>query len=112
MGSRRIKEYIRNTGIEPFVWLFALLYLWFSFPISSDDISICPLYHLGIQGCPGCGLGKSVSYALNGEFENSLKVHLLGIPAAIILFYRIFTLLLNPIKLRRTGILTTTQKEL
>jgi hypothetical protein len=82
-------------GIEPIVWLGALLWLGLSEPQSNLSFSLCPLANLGLKFCPGCGLGRSISYALHGNFLQSIHLHLLGIPAILILAYRTVSLVIH-----------------
>lgn len=78
---------------EAVLWLFALLYLAVSNPFIESAFTLCPLKNLGFQYCPGCGLGRSVSFLLHGELAQSLQSHILGIPATMILLFRAFSLL-------------------
>jgi hypothetical protein len=77
---------------ELVVWLGGLLILAFSYPVSGH-FSLCPLANVGILWCPGCGIGRSISYLFHGEIILSFKHHWFGIPALIILMYRIWQLL-------------------
>lgn len=53
----------------------------------------CPLANLGIQWCPGCGLGRSITQLFHGNIAESLKLHWFGIPALLIICMRVVTLL-------------------
>ncbi|WP_240618525.1 DUF2752 domain-containing protein [Pedobacter yonginense] len=58
--------------------------------------TLCPLANLGFENwCPGCGLGRSISHILHGEFSNSFSEHWFGLPALLIILYRIYTLTYN-----------------
>ncbi len=81
-----------NDRREAFIWLLAILILAFSEP-GINHLSICPLANLGFEFCPGCGLGRSVSLLLHGEFDASLRMHYLGLFATGILTFRIIQLL-------------------
>jgi len=48
---------------------------------------------MGITWCPGCGLGHSIAFLLHGDLRNSFHAHWLGVPALIIILYRIFDLI-------------------
>jgi hypothetical protein len=50
------------------------------------------LANLGFNWCPGCGLGRSLSHLLHGELRQSIQMHWFGIPALLVLLYRIFIL--------------------
>ena len=82
---------IRTFPHEALVWISALIALSIYYP-SGEHVSLCPLYQLGIEFCPGCGLGRSISYALHGEIMTSLSTHPLGIFAVIVLSLRIIRL--------------------
>jgi len=53
---------------------------------------LCPLKLLGLNWCPGCGLGHSISFLFHGDFNNSLHAHWFGIPALAIIVHRVYTL--------------------
>jgi hypothetical protein len=73
-------------------WVTALVSLAFTDPAGPAHFSICPLKAMGITWCPGCGLGHSISWLFRGDIRNSFQAHWLGIPALIIILYRIYTL--------------------
>ena len=81
------------VGVEALIWMAALIFLALTAPVETAHFTICPFSATGIDFCPGCGLGRSVSYVLHGEFTNSLSVHPLGIFALIVLFTRIISLI-------------------
>lgn len=80
-------------NLEVIFWTFALIYLAFFNNVHSTHFTICPLSNLGIEHCPGCGLGNSISLFFSGDFIESFKAHILGIPAVSILVYRILSLI-------------------
>ena len=84
-----------SVGLEPFVWIGALVYFALIDPSASTSLSICPLHNLGFQYCPGCGLGRSISFLLHGDILSSIQTHLLGIPAALVLGGRTISILAN-----------------
>jgi hypothetical protein len=47
---------------------------------------------MGITWCPGCGLGHAISFLFHGDLKSSFHAHWLGVPAVIIIGYRIFSL--------------------
>ena len=93
--TARLKQIYFRSGIEPFVWIAALLYLGLSTPTENAHFTICPLAYIGIVHCPGCGLGHSVSYALHGDLPRSFHAHMLGVPAILILTARIASIFKN-----------------
>lgn len=80
---------VRNLNIELIFWLAGLLYLAFS-PLNSEShFTICPLNNLGFDYCPGCGLGRSIIYIFHLNIIESVSIHPLGVPALIIIIFRI-----------------------
>lgn len=55
---------------------------------TDSTTSFCILKNIGIDWCPGCGLGHAIHYALHLEFAKSVQEHILGIPATLIIFYQ------------------------
>ena len=90
-----IKKLWAFIGLEAFVWICGLFYLIF---INSPEVShftICPISNLGFDLCPGCGLGNSISYLINGNLEASIHSHPLGSFAFVIIVTRIISLIKN-----------------
>jgi Protein of unknown function (DUF2752) len=77
---------------ELIIWCCALIYLAFINNPGTEHFTICPFKNLGIDFCPGCGLGNSISFMLHGDIKSSFAVHPFGIAALIILVLRIITL--------------------
>ena len=71
---------------EVIIWNGALIAL--GLMNADSTTSFCILKNLGISWCPGCGLGHAIHYALHFEFAKSIQAHILGIPAALIIFYQ------------------------
>lgn len=101
----KIFQSIKLVGFEGIIWITALVYLaFFNNPFQSH-FTICPLSNAGFEHCPGCGLGNSVSFLFNGYFSESFDTHLLGIPAILIIVYRIYSI----IKFNRNKLIPTTK---
>ena len=81
------------VGVEALFWMAAIIFLALIEPAESTHFTICPFSAIGIDFCPGCGLGRSVSYFLHGDFSTSLAVHPLGIFALIVLTTRVISLI-------------------
>lgn len=88
-----IKKYCSVIGFEAFIWITGLIYLIFFSPVEQTHFSICPLKNAGIEFCPGCGLGHSITLFFHGHFIESFQTHPLGFIAVIIIVHRIYTLL-------------------
>ena len=85
--------FFNRIGFEAFVWITSLLFLAFINLPGTTHFTICPLNNLGIEFCPGCGLGNSISYLLHGNLTASFAAHPLGIFALMIILFRIISLL-------------------
>ena len=81
------------VGVEALFWMAAIIFLAFIEPTESTHFTLCPFSAMGIDFCPGCGLGRSVSYILHGEITNSLSLHPLGVFAIIVLTTRVISLI-------------------
>lgn len=108
--ANRIGKIATVIGIEPVVWAIGLVFLAIHNPYVQSEFSICPLKNLGFHYCPGCGLGRSISFFLHGNLMESFRTHILGIPATILLFLRIVTLPLKSIARNKTMSLINNQR--
>lgn len=99
MLKRSIKNSVKfiRKNFEAFIWLGGLTYLAFINPYSGGHLSLCAFDLAGIDFCPGCGLGMSISLLFHGDIAASFSMHPLGIIAFIILVYRVTTLLFRNI---------------
>ena len=86
-------RYIKSFPLELVFWIIALVLLATANP-HEHHFSLCPLANLGVDWCPGCGLGRSISALFHGEIRESLNFHWFGLPALMVIFYRIVTLTL------------------
>lgn len=84
-------RFVSHLPWEALIWMAGFVVLA-SYEPSQEHVSICPLNRLGFTFCPGCGLGRSVSFFFHGEIIHSLTTHPLGIFAVIVLSYRIIQL--------------------
>ncbi|SEQ78107.1 DUF2752 domain-containing protein [Pedobacter rhizosphaerae] len=99
-------KYIKSFPLELLFWISALVLLATA-NAHEHHFTLCPLANLGFEGwCPGCGLGRSISYIFHGEFANSFKEHWLGFPAVLIIMHRIYTLI-KQIKRQKISIINT-----
>ncbi len=81
--------------LEAFLWLGIIVALFIYNPSMDKHMSLCVFNRLGLEFCPGCGLGRSISYLLDGDLRHSLAMHPLGIPAFLILSSRMINLFHN-----------------
>ncbi|MEO6636803.1 MAG: DUF2752 domain-containing protein [Ginsengibacter sp.] len=88
----KFRRYRINVGLEIIFWMTALITLAFMKPGTDPHYSFCVLKFLGVNQCPGCGLGHSISFLFHGEVKKSFDAHPLGAFAMVIILARIFTL--------------------
>jgi hypothetical protein len=86
---------------EPLIWFLALVVLYFIYPVSPGDFSICIYKYLGWENCWGCGIGKSLSCAMHGELTESFEYHTLGIFILPLMMSRIAITTFNRLKPHR-----------
>jgi hypothetical protein len=75
----------------PLFWTAALLGMYLMDP-GGQGGSLCLFRFLGLESCPGCGLGHAVHYALHLDFSSSWQAHWLGVPVTL----AILTVILKP----------------
>ncbi len=59
---------------------------------NTQGTSFCFFEWIGIPYCPGEGLGHSIAWFFRGEFSKAIETNLFGIPAVLILSYRILSI--------------------
>ncbi len=82
---------LKKIPLEAIIWTLALIALALYRP-TETHITLCPLANLGFDFCPGCGLGRSISFLFHGDIKLSYEAHPLGIFAVIVLSFRIVKL--------------------
>ncbi|SIQ58805.1 Protein of unknown function [Pontibacter lucknowensis] len=80
---------------EAGAWIIGLLLLAGMEPAGNHLFSLCPISWVWQGGCPGCGLGHSVAYLFRGDLASSWQAHPLGLPALLILCWRVLELLVQ-----------------
>lgn len=81
--------HLRRFPFELLFWCLAIVGILMIDPNSQTHFSICPLDMLGIDWCPGCGLGRSMKLFSMGEFSASFDMHPMGGIAWLIIAFRI-----------------------
>jgi hypothetical protein len=87
---------LAKIPLELLFWMSALLMLGSAGMVTeagADHFTLCPLANLGFSWCPGCGIGRAIGHLLHGELIESFKYHWFGLPALLIICYRIYTLM-------------------
>lgn len=92
---QKIKSILKMVEWEAIIWMVGLTYLLFIDPYQIQHYTLCPFHNLGITFCPGCGLGRSISFFYHGDFLLSIWTHPLGIFAFIIITVRILKLFIK-----------------
>lgn len=82
-----VKSRVRKH-FELLFWITGLLLIFFM-EAGTAQPSLCLFRFAGFDSCPGCGLGHSIHHALHLRFTQSFEDHLFGIPAVVIIFFRI-----------------------
>lgn len=101
-----MKNVLKYFDLEAFIWIAGFIYLALINPYNSTEhFSLCPLNAVGIDFCPGCGLGKSISYIFHGDMVKSFMQHPLGIFAIFVLAARIIQLLKQKYKTNKSEVL-------
>ncbi|TXK46444.1 DUF2752 domain-containing protein [Pontibacter qinzhouensis] len=85
---------------EAAVWVVALVALAFTDPEAKHLVSFCPVSWVYEGGCPGCGLGHAISFLFRGQISASWQAHPLGVPALLVLLWRVYKLLKKYLFLR------------
>ena len=81
--------------LEAGIWLTGLVALAFLDPGQPHLFSLCPFSWVSENFCPGCGLGHAVAYLFRGNLEASWEEHPLGLPALLLLIWRMVVLVKN-----------------
>ena len=79
--------------MEGWFWLIAIALLTMTDPDQCGHFSLYLFKHLGIDLCPGCGLGHGIALLFRGRFIESFHAHPLALPAVVILIHRSYKLL-------------------
>jgi hypothetical protein len=87
-----IKQWYARIPLELLLWIAALAAIFSIQPYDTAAFSLCPLDMLGIEGCPGCGLGRAMNLLARGEFLASWSLHPLAGLAYVAIIHRIWTL--------------------
>lgn len=89
----KLKNWLQKN-IELCFWVTAIILLFFM--QAEEGNSLCFFHWIGINSCPGCGIGHSIHSALHLKFAASIHQHPLGIISVLIIFNRIRQLFSHP----------------
>ena len=93
-----IRHFTRSLPLEAWVWTAGLLALAVTDPTGQGLLDFCGWRRLGLldlvglERGPGCGLGHSVAFLLDGRLGPALQTHPLGPFALAVLVGRIAAL--------------------
>ncbi|WP_439183702.1 DUF2752 domain-containing protein [Carboxylicivirga taeanensis] len=90
---RRVTYRYKNSHLEAYFWLIALVLLALSSPEQATHYTLCIFKNLGFDFCPGCGLGHGIAFLFHGQFADSWQAHPLALMAVVVLLFRIFKIL-------------------
>lgn len=90
-----VSRWISILPLELIFWIGSLVAVVLLDSQGGSHLSLCPLSQLGFEWCPGCGLGRSMSLLVRGDFQASWDMHPLASLAYVVIIYRIWQLLRN-----------------
>jgi hypothetical protein len=87
---RRVYSSVKKikSHIEWVIFSIGIILMATMDPLNTGT-SFCLFELIGVQYCPGEGLGHSIAWLFRGELRNSIDANLFGIPAVLILSFRI-----------------------
>ncbi|TRX62515.1 DUF2752 domain-containing protein [Carboxylicivirga sp. M1479] len=98
---KRVTYQFKNSHLEAYFWLIALVSLAVSSPDDASHYTLCIFKNLGFDFCPGCGLGHAITYLFHGQLIESWQSHPLALVAIIVLVYRSVSILKRGITITR-----------
>ncbi|MBB5437128.1 hypothetical protein HDC92_000796 [Pedobacter sp. AK017] len=87
---------LKHIPFELIFWIGAMILLATANPDKHGDaqhFTLCPLANMGFSWCPGCGIGRSITQVFHGNFTESFAHHWFGVPALLIICWRIGVLI-------------------
>ena len=88
-----VREILGRIRLELVAWCGLLLAPLFINPSAGNYPSLCLFHALGIDFCPGCGLGRALALLYRGDIAASFLTHPLAIVFVAIISLRIVTLI-------------------
>jgi len=95
----KLKYNFRLAHLEAYFWFMALLSMALTTPTHETHFTLCIFKLMGIDFCPGCGLGHAIIFLFHGSFVDSWNSHPLAILAVAVLLHRIYKILKNDISI-------------
>lgn len=91
-----------TKNLEALIWIGALLYLALINPYETGHLNLCAFNLVGIESCPGCGIGRSISSVFHADILHSFQMHPLGLVALVMITFRIISIFYKNYKLNKT----------
>lgn len=89
---RSAAGHVRRFPVEAAIWVAGLGAMVMLDP-TGESQTWCLFSRLGIEICPGCGLGHAVAFLVRGEWAASFASHPLAVPVILGLSIRVMQLL-------------------
>lgn len=82
-------------------WIIAFILLY-RIDVNDASFTFCLFKLIFNYNCIGCGIGRSIHYALHLEFYKSIQTHFMGIPTIAIILFTIIKqlIIINRIQLK------------
>lgn len=87
-----VRKFAASINLELIFWCGGLVAPFFVNPYDENPASFCLFHNLGIDVCPGCGLGRALALLYRGDLISSFMTHPLAIFFVLITGFRIITL--------------------
>ncbi|MFN5332606.1 MAG: DUF2752 domain-containing protein [Bacteroidota bacterium] len=88
---KELKDRISQWPLELIFWIGCILSI-LTINTEVKAFSLCLLHQLGLDWCPGCGLGRAMKLLASGEFQASWQHHPAAGLAYGVIFHRIWVL--------------------
>jgi len=85
-----MKRILKILNFELIFFIGGLIYLAIINPFNFNHLHFCIFGLCGIDFCPGCGLGRSISFLLHGCLLESICEHPLGTIGLALILNRIY----------------------
>ncbi|WP_256002704.1 DUF2752 domain-containing protein [Pedobacter deserti] len=88
-------KWFSQMPLELTFWVMAIVLLATAEPVTHHDanhLTLCPVALLGLDWCPGCGIGRGITQVLHGNITESWNHHKLAIPALLVIACRVVDL--------------------
>lgn len=95
-GAIRVGNLVRKIAarvkLELIFWCAALAAPLFINPYEKMSLDFCLFHSLGIDFCPGCGLGRALALLYRGDLTASFMTHPLAVFFVFVICFRIMAL--------------------